>query len=608
MRTSKLSCLLALSLSLSACSSAESNGHETSGAALAPGENIQVTPDEDLVSGQSVTISVSGYAPATSLLVGQCASNVGTDFLSVVNACRPLALGSQNSADASGNFTTQVEVLYEFTTYGGRFVRCDAPGACVLGTLDTADYGDQRLAPLAFRYVEPPPPPVVSVSPATGLYDAQTVTITGQNFRPGSQVGFAQCRTTRSEYFKDCEFLSDVTPGVVIVSSEGTFGADVPIQYVIDPPEAEPFSCTGNAACNFNVFPGGEQDPVQTPPITFHALGEPRLGTFQLASEIVPEGSEIQASGAGWGSYSTVVVSVCAKHSQPLAPSQDCFQPTRVFADAQGAFARDITVPGSWPTELSLIDCGIPGACYVRAADSRNPGLFRDTPITVERSSSPRGSVTMHAPGPLVDQVNVRVEATGFQVNSLIGIYQCHGAGYDVCRPIITLMTDAEGAFEYTPQLLETWRVWGWNDNQAFGCPEQTGCALVVADPYRLGATAVRLPVEFSTAEQISITSHYEPKWADLLQQGLSATGYTSGQLQHVGALVTLWSLRNTNYAGAVKLPLVGTIAHTTTYARYDYAALANHATAAGYTVEEVQKLGALFYSWVLAGQPPIPE
>lgn len=49
-----------------------------------------------------------------------------------------------------------------------------------------------------------------------------------------------------------------------------------------------------------------------------------------------------------------------------------------------------------------------------------------------------------------------------------------------------------------------------------------------------------------------------------------------------------------------------GTHVHTTSYSVADYRLWSERAAQFDYTVEELQKIGALFWSWVLAGQPPL--
>jgi hypothetical protein len=57
-----------------------------------------------------------------------------------------------------------------------------------------------------------------------------------------------------------------------------------------------------------------------------------------------------------------------------------------------------------------------------------------------------------------------------------------------------------------------------------------------------------------------------------------------------------------------VPLPRTGSIAHTTRYSYYQYLAVSAQAARYDYTVDEAQKDGALFWSWLLAGRPPLPE
>jgi hypothetical protein len=68
----------------------------------------------------------------------------------------------------------------------------------------------------------------------------------------------------------------------------------------------------------------------------------------------------------------------------------------------------------------------------------------------------------------------------------------------------------------------------------------------------------------------------------------------------------TLWVLKAGGAASGAQLPPGGSFSHTTRYARTDYVQLSILAAEHDYTLAELQKSGTLFWSWLLAGQPPL--
>ncbi len=131
-----------------------------------------------------------------------------------------------------------------------------------------------------------------------------------------------------------------------------------------------------------------------------------------------------------------------------------------------------------------------------------------------------------------------------------------------------------------------------------------SGCSLLVSDSVN-GATA-RIPLQFQASEQVDVVSSYEPSWQGLLDQGVQLSGLIPGDLQRQGAFTLAWVLAAAGVQTGAPLPRSGTIQHATRYTVADYIALSRLAANYGYTVEELQKHGALFWSWILAGMPPL--
>ncbi|HMJ10735.1 MAG TPA: hypothetical protein VK524_04970 [Polyangiaceae bacterium] len=102
------------------------------------------------------------------------------------------------------------------------------------------------------------------------------------------------------------------------------------------------------------------------------------------------------------------------------------------------------------------------------------------------------------------------------------------------------------------------------------------------------------------------MTSNYETNWQALLTRGLELSGQNPAALQRDGATTLLWTLLGSGGSSSVVLENRGTLAYSSRYTSAEYVALSASAARYGYTVEEFQKTGALFRSWLLAGKPPL--
>ena len=102
--------------------------------------------------------------------------------------------GSFVETDDTGAFSFDLvvdRILYDATTS----VDCADPGACVVAVIDFFDGSMATSAPIQFDPNAPlPPPPSVSIDPATGVDDGQLIRVFGSGFPRRTNVGVVQCR------------------------------------------------------------------------------------------------------------------------------------------------------------------------------------------------------------------------------------------------------------------------------------------------------------------------------------------------------------------------------------------------------------------------------
>jgi hypothetical protein len=159
-------------------------------APLAPAPTLLVDPATQLVDGQTVQLSGSGYRPNADIDLAFClaqpSSFGGCDFSG--------AFPIETHADPSGAISLTLPVFTMMASFDQPADDCRVV-ACSLVTFEHG-LPDDRLgeAPLDF---DPDaalrPSPEVHVNPGTGLADGQEVTVSGSGFRPGEQYFIEQC-------------------------------------------------------------------------------------------------------------------------------------------------------------------------------------------------------------------------------------------------------------------------------------------------------------------------------------------------------------------------------------------------------------------------------
>ena len=138
---------------------------------------LAVDQPRDLVDGQQVTVTGTGFAPGAQVAVHQCRSApvgpVDCDLGTVMTA----------AVDAAGGFQISHQVFVLMNDWEGQ-VDCRIAPGCVLAAGVSFDGGTSVVAaPIAFDAGAPLlPPPSVTVTPVDGLVDGRMVTVEGHGF------------------------------------------------------------------------------------------------------------------------------------------------------------------------------------------------------------------------------------------------------------------------------------------------------------------------------------------------------------------------------------------------------------------------------------------
>ncbi len=296
---------------------------------LLPPPTLIVTPDADLVEGQTVTVAGAGYLAGTTLFLAQC--RPGQPTMEGCGVYRTYA-----ETDGSGAFSAELRLVATFFHPDGT-VDCRAE-ACEL-VVATFFGGVQARAAIAFDPDGPlTPPPTLTVTPDEGLTDGQTVTVVGTGFLPGTTMFFAQCRTGQV-----------TVDGCVVhqtyaeIDGAGAFSAELPLVATFFHPDGT-VDCRAEA-CGLAVatFFGGVPARGTTAFDPDGPLAPPPTLTV-TPDEGLTDGQTVTVTGTGFTDGGTVVVLECGDLGQVL---DDC----AVFAAAppiatptDGTFEVSVTV------------------------------------------------------------------------------------------------------------------------------------------------------------------------------------------------------------------------------------------------------------------------
>ena len=203
---------------------------------IPPPPTATITPDHDLGFRQTVTLAGSGFTPGT-IPVEQCglvSFGGGGTFL----ICRGF---TQVEADANGAISGTAEVRRVLTEGPGLSVDCATSAQPCTLRVGSGDPDETATVPLAFDpNSQPPPPPAVTVSPATHLLDGQNVTVSGTGFTPGALLGMAPCNGAVTEIADACDIGR---ASVVTADASGAFSTTVTAAALIGTAQG-PVDCT----------------------------------------------------------------------------------------------------------------------------------------------------------------------------------------------------------------------------------------------------------------------------------------------------------------------------------------------------------------------------
>ncbi|HMJ13821.1 MAG TPA: neocarzinostatin apoprotein domain-containing protein [Polyangiaceae bacterium] len=472
---------------------------------------------------------------------------------------------------------------------------------CVLACVWVWGCGDGESPGTQSSDLKPPPSgPRLTVAPNTDLLDGQAVQVTASGFAPNSELLLAQCfGSFPGECTGTQRSLTDAT---------GSFQGAMNVARFFDwPSRGRTLSCAAPGSCVIGVLVGTRTVQV---PLTFRDIPIAK-GTIRIESP-VNAGELITITGSGWTPGGRVHLGFGALAASINEPGDGADALVDASGEIRGGvpatYLRTISDYENAEVDLTLVDCTTsPAACGVTAFDTRDPAAtFVRVAAMVRAAQVPRGTAALDLATPLVHGLVTRVVGSGWTGSDTLQAWACKDSSLVGCQQLAPfrfpgIRVDESGNLRAYQSLLGYLHE---GDAAVVDCHQQASCTLLLADPRALEATRVHVPLTFVQGDQFEVTSHYSASEEAWFQEGLQLTGSTESEFQTTSALRTLYMLALAGASSGGQRPREGAYSHTSTYTYFDYATLSAEAARFDYTLDEIQKVGSLFWSWFIQGLP----
>ncbi|HEY3143379.1 MAG TPA: neocarzinostatin apoprotein domain-containing protein [Acidimicrobiales bacterium] len=379
------------------------------GAASTP--NLSLDQSSELVDGQSVVVTGSGFAPGSTATVLECRAGV----VGIVDC--DWGTATTVTVEADGTFAVDQQVFAVMYDEVGA-LDCRATGQCVLATNLGFDGGASSVvAPIAFDPAASLlPPPTLTVSPGDGLVDRQIVHVDGQGFvhtvsaipvEPKTRtVQLYQCGVGEWNPPGDCPRGPLAT---VELAANGSFSADIPVNASFRPWYDDNFDCrTSEQPCFLVASPGWPDSPLAGR-VDLRFDPEAELPDWPAPQITVTPDSGLHdynmltVTGSGFTPGGDLDVRIC-RTGEPFACNGDAWQtPT---ADAAGELVHQLRTHAAFGENGQFpVDCREAPGCEVQVTD-----LSRSIDVAAPVAFGPPDPSRGRYLDPVFDEADVQVD------------------------------------------------------------------------------------------------------------------------------------------------------------------------------------------------------
>jgi hypothetical protein len=321
--------------------------------------SVTVDPSTDLLDGQTVTVTGSGFKASTDYVLLECQAGA----TKVPTGCGLVDLDFISS-DSTGSFSTPFDVARMITLEAsGTTIDC-AVQSCVLDVGTEKGALTSASAPISFDDVAIVPP-TVSADPSTDLRDGQTITVSGTDFSPNALIEIVECETAGSSASCDPD-----TGYPADADSDGTFSTPYPVTRVIDD-GGGPVDCAVSSCVIMAVNPE-EADQEATTPIAFADVPIKTPTLAASPSTVLDDGATVTVSGKGFHPHDVIGLTECVAGS---TDGSECVAEAglgnsgEVKANGAGRFSTTFNVSRILTLFGATIDCAQAPGCVIGAID-----------------------------------------------------------------------------------------------------------------------------------------------------------------------------------------------------------------------------------------------
>jgi predicted esterase len=280
--------------------------------------NITVAPDHDLVDGQTVSVTGTGFPPDTFVSFYVCAPGHVADGCQWTPDFAPV--------DGAGNFRADIAVSAVVPSDDGEIdCRTTAEPCVLVATPGSPSSPRAARAPLHFDPDSPLlPSPEIAVEPSTNLPDVATVTVSGQHFAPRGDVSVMMCRTGSD--FEGCDPQADT---FLSPDGSGAFTIQLGVAARFESWDGERVDCRDDPGCKV-VAEDWVRQRRATAPLTFAPLAPPGSSAKRY---IDPVFDEVEVT------HGVVYRDTVDDHGNPVRLTLDVYEPAGDTAARRPAVA-----------------------------------------------------------------------------------------------------------------------------------------------------------------------------------------------------------------------------------------------------------------------------
>ncbi len=399
---------------------------------------LTISPAGALLDRQPVVLTGKGFTPNAYVDISRCGTPAGGQI-----ECGDFGAGSSGT-DQNGQFTFSDTALRLYATYNSGVLDC-AVDAC--SYFATSYDGFSASVNIMFDASVPPPPlPSMTVTPSTGLHNAQTITLQGANWG-SNYIALNECAAAINcvRSYADVQVLAN-----------GTFVTTISVARLLSNYDGTYTDCADPVAqCTINAYDyySGFQASA---PVTFKG-GPISLPTARLQSNrALHDGRSANVLGDHWFPGDAIYAQQCIGDlaGQQLSCGYSRAQPQKVSADGTILVAftprrqliQRICGPNGCPGQTPL-DCLDPQyQCTVEVSD--NSGGYISLPVHFDRGAPLAAPPTLTATPTtkLHDGQVIELRGSGFDALSSVYTEICQRASLPTaCRRGAVLYADREG-------------------------------------------------------------------------------------------------------------------------------------------------------------------